>query len=613
MGLHPSRPCTLETEGKARQSESDLRSLPSRWIFFLDPASLLRLQVAPVRLDQELEQWAWKEICATELSLSSSSRLHPTGSTPGAGSSSSQLRSSSLRCDWRRAFYDLDLSRLNELRATSQDYEFLPSLYGEPACAPEGVSFATRGGRTVDCSLNPRYLGRDRCLLARWPLSAALAATAVAKGPGDAVAYRRVGYYEVTIGNENEHEAVLPCISVGLCSPRFSRYAVARQQAGWDSESWALHSDDGLLFHASNRGYPFDSLSGCATSFGPSDTLGCGIYQAPEEGSAGLEEVAKAPRKIFYTLNGTLLGFAFDLDLPADVPLWPCVGLDTKQWLSFNFGSEPFKFDLDELSPLEVTLKTPFDSLAGAPNRLGASEDMLHALRKYRNWLPRNKRKVAQQMPKTGICQGFTLGLTTDYKVGGQGTPVISKATRAHPGLAEALCRGCRSANPEFHFTSIQVNLNTKYGMHTDGFDAGPSRMIALGNFSKGHLWLHDCRRNHWSLVDVRNTWIAFDGREFHLTEDWEGPERYSLVFFTNHLWDELLPEAQTQLLNLGFHWPRESHVFREELEWPDRRQRSALRSWRRSQLTFRWRRRLAMLSDAFQGLSIWTKGDVEC
>ncbi|CAK9067127.1 Hypothetical protein SCF082_LOCUS34034 [Durusdinium trenchii] len=175
----------------------------------------------------------------------------------------------------------------------------------------------------------------------------------------------------------------------------------------------------------------------------------------------------------------------------------------------------------------------------------GASEDMLHALRKYRNWLPRNKRKVAQQMPKTGICQGFTLGLTTDYKVGGQGTPVISKATRAHPGLAEALCRGCRSANPEFHFTSIQVNLNTKYGMHTDGFDAGPSRMIALGNFSKGHLWLHDCRRNHWSLVDVRNTWIAFDGREFHLTEDWEGPERYSLVFFTNHLWDELLPEVQ--------------------------------------------------------------------
>ena len=35
---------------------------------------------------------------------------------------------------------------------------------------------------------------------------------------------------------------VLPCISVGLCSPRFSRHAVARQQAGWDGESWAWHS-----------------------------------------------------------------------------------------------------------------------------------------------------------------------------------------------------------------------------------------------------------------------------------------------------------------------------------------------------------------------------------
>lgn len=39
----------------------------------------------------------------------------------------------------------------------------------------------------------------------------------------------RVLRFQVTIGNENEHEAVLPCISVGLCSPRFSRYAVARR------------------------------------------------------------------------------------------------------------------------------------------------------------------------------------------------------------------------------------------------------------------------------------------------------------------------------------------------------------------------------------------------
>eukprot|EP00434_Breviolum_minutum_P026765 symbB.v1.2.023657.t1/scaffold2181.1/size92752/1 len=224
--------------------------------------------------------------------------------------------------------------------------------------------------------------------------------------------------------------------------------------------------------------------------------------------------------------------------------------------------------------------------------------EMLRQLRKHRNWMPRNKRKVAMAMPKMGRCQGFTLGLTTDYKCGGQGAPVVSKATRAHPQLAMALTKGCRNSWPDFRFTSIQVNLNTKYGMHTDGFDAGPSRMIALGNFSKGKLWLHNARQNRWSLINVQNTWIAFDGREFHLTEDWEGPERYSLVFFTNHLWDQLPIEAMRQLTNLGFAWPEEKDIFRQELEWPDRRQESALKSWRRSQ----WLWGLKSKLQAFQG-----------
>ena len=44
-----------------------------------------------------------------------------------------------------------------------------------------------------------------------------------------------------------------------------------------------------------------------------------------------------------------------------------------------------------------------------------------------------------------------------------------------------------------------KVNVNTKYRMHTDGFDAGPSRMVALGEFSRGRLWLHASRNNSWS------------------------------------------------------------------------------------------------------------------
>eukprot|EP00435_Cladocopium_sp_Y103_P026420 s2504_g6.t1 len=101
------------------------------------------------------------------------------------------------------------------------------------------------------------------------------------------------------------------------------------------------------------------------------------------------------------------------------------------------------------------------------------------------------------------------------------------------------------------------------------------------------------------SLVNVQNTWIAFDGREFHLTEDWQGPERYSLVFFTNHLWDQLPTEARRQLTNLGFQWPKEANVFRQELEWPDQRQQAALQSWRRCQRLWPLRRRLRRVTEA--------------
>eukprot|EP00435_Cladocopium_sp_Y103_P032441 s2797_g8.t1 len=358
---------TRSLEPVPRGTSNALETLPSQWIFFLDPAALLRVQSAGLRIDEAVEQSAWRELCAQDLGLRG---LQLSGPTPGRMKSSGSSLTS-----WRRVFYDLDVAPLqNELRSTSMDYEFLPSLYGESAMVPEGIDFAPgNNGRTLRCCLRPSYLGRDRCVVARYPLSCGLSATAAADGGSRwRVAYRSAGYYEVTIGSSQEHEMVLPCISVGLCSPRFSRHAVARQQAGWDGESWAWHSDDGLLFHASNRGFAFDGAANATTSpsFGAADVVGCGVLQAVE--GSGADAVLHAPRKIFYTLNGVFMGFAFDLDIPSNVPLWPCVaraispqvGVDTKQWLSFNFGSEPFKYELDQFPNVQVSLKTPFDTFA---------------------------------------------------------------------------------------------------------------------------------------------------------------------------------------------------------------------------------------------------------
>lgn len=194
--------------------------------------------------------------------------------------------------------------------------------------------------------------------------------------------------------------------------------------------------------------------------------------------------------------------------------------------------------------------------------------------------LPLNTRKSAGRLPGRE-CRGFTLGLSLGY---GRGLVVPTASTRDWPELARVLCAACREADPDFRFTSIQVNLNTKYRMHTDGIDAGPSRMICCGNFSRGQMWLHNSTGGTWSAMDAREKWIAFDGREFHLTEDWIGPERWSLVYFSNPTWRKARKsrkgrDTMMQLMQLGFPWPSKEDLFQGRLARQGERREAAARA----------------------------------
>lgn len=204
------------------------------------------------------------------------------------------------------------------------------------------------------------------------------------------------------------------------------------KQAGWDHESWGLHGDDGNCFHGSGEGQPFCWISPrsvCAgmdpplartwrpgmpnVRFGEGDIVGCGVVHLmhgeplkrsdvafdlengvgfPMRGEErGAYKVDRShpvsyKRGIFYTLNGKLLGMPFLVDnVPSDVLLWPCVGIDAPWVIDFNIGHRPFCFDIDAMErPIDVQLSDMFDSCTNWPH-VSAVPDSLHTSAEERN------------------------------------------------------------------------------------------------------------------------------------------------------------------------------------------------------------------------------------
>ena len=131
------------------------------------------------------------------------------------------------------------------------------------------------------------------------------------------------------------HEGALPrlprheCVAVGLSVAAFAEDgSVAYKMPGWDQNSWGYHGDDGGIFHG--RG---DMLRRYGPTYGPGDTVGCGL----ERRAAGI------PSRVFFTLNGRFLGYAFD---GSEEELYPTVGVDTECPVFVNFGESPFVFNL---------------------------------------------------------------------------------------------------------------------------------------------------------------------------------------------------------------------------------------------------------------------------
>jgi len=115
------------------------------------------------------------------------------------------------------------------------------------------------------------------------------------------------------------------CVAIGLSTLSFNPQS---RMPGWDEHSFGYHGDDGGIFHGHG-----DMLRRYGPSFGPGDTIGCGLEYST--------------RKIFFVKNGEFLGFAFEKIEKEMVErgLYPTVGVDTECPIHVNFGQMPFKFD----------------------------------------------------------------------------------------------------------------------------------------------------------------------------------------------------------------------------------------------------------------------------
>ena len=120
--------------------------------------------------------------------------------------------------------------------------------------------------------------------------------------------------------------------------------------------------------------------------------------------------------------------------------------------------------------------------------------------------------------------QGVAIGAVRNHYTG---SVVIGKTTMKSGGrvqnranMTKVLCRFMKESDPSFAFTTIQINKNFAAKPHRDANNAGPSRLIALGDFEGGgELVVREQDGVRTEMLDARDStmWCPQDLAPLHI------------------------------------------------------------------------------------------------
>ena len=122
--------------------------------------------------------------------------------------------------------------------------------------------------------------------------------------------------------------------------------------------------------------------------------------------------------------------------------------------------------------------------------------------------------------------EGFILGVSRTFDLETQHLQQAAQ-NRQHPKLLKMATQLMHLHDPEFTFSSIQVNHTTGPVMtHKDQYNEGPSYIIGLGNYTEGEFIIENTR------IDIKQKFYKFEGTRPHKPAAHKG-HRYTLIYFT--------------------------------------------------------------------------------